>query len=220
MNLKLLRIAPAALLAAVALASCSAGTSGPASRTVQPGAPGDSARVVNPATGSRGERPGHTDADVSFMQGMIVHHAQALRMASLVPARTDRPDVRLLAQRIEVSQADEIAMMSRWLEERGESVPPGGGHHLHGAAGGHADMPGMLTEAELARLEAARGTEFDRLFLALMIRHHQGALTMVEQLFTSRGAGQQGDVYQLAAEVADDQRIEIDRMFAMLAASR
>jgi uncharacterized protein (DUF305 family) len=185
-------------------------------RTVQPGAPGDPGRAV--ATGRLAEsaRPPHTAADARFMQGMIPHHAQALEMTALVPARTERDDVRLLARRIELSQDDEIALMRGWLRARGESDAPADAHHEHG---GHAAlMPGMLTPEEMARLEAARGSEFDRLFLELMIRHHQGALTMVAELFAADGAGQEAEIFQFATEVDADQRVEIRRMGEMLGA--
>lgn len=157
-------------------------------------------------------QPRHTEADVRFMQGMIVHHQQALEMTDLVPARGNHEDVRLLAQRIEISQEDEILAMKDWLEDRGEEIPSVGTH------GHHALMPGMATEQEMARLAAATGTGFDRLFLELMIRHHQGALVMVEDLFASPGAGQESEIYQFASHVAGGQKIEITRMRRMLEA--
>ena len=156
---------------------------------------------------------GYTEADVTFMQGMIHHHAQALDMTALVPERTSRDDMRKLAQRIEVSQADEIRMMQRWLEVRGQEAP---GLHAHHAPGAPL-MPGMLTPEEMARLAAAKGTEFDRLFLEGMIRHHGGALTMVHELFATPGAGQESEVFAFASDVDADQRMEIDRMRGMLA---
>jgi uncharacterized protein (DUF305 family) len=164
-------------------------------------------------------RSAHTAADVRFMQGMIVHHQQALEMASLVPDRSERPDVRLLARRIEASQDDEIALMGAWLQRRGEEVPEVDGvAHAggHGAHPGHDAMHGMLTPAELTRLAAARGDEFDRLFLSAMIRHHQGALQMVAELFASDGAAQETEIFNFASHVDSDQRIEIARMTRML----
>jgi uncharacterized protein (DUF305 family) len=164
--------------------------------------------------------PGHTPADVRFMREMIGHHAQALEMAALVPERTDRRDLRLLAERITVSQQDEIAMMQAWLRAHGEEAPAAdahAGHHAHHAAGADsAGMPGMATAEEMARLAAARGAEFDRLFLELMIRHHEGALVMVRELFATPGAGQESQIYSVASEVDADQRMEIDRMRSML----
>ena len=145
------------------------------------------------------------------MQGMIGHHAQALQMTALLPSRTDREDMCLLAHRIELSQADEIAMMQRWLRARGQSAPDAHAHHDHGAL-----MPGMLTPEEIRRLEAATGKEFDRLLLEFMIRHHDGALTMVNDDFSTPGAGQEPDIFAFASDVDTDQRIEIDRMSVML----
>jgi uncharacterized protein (DUF305 family) len=167
----------------------------------------------------QGATPGHTPADVRFMREMIGHHAQALEMAALVPERAARPDLRLLAERITVSQQDEIAMMQAWLRAHGEAVPADAhaGHHAHHAAGADsAAMPGMATPEEMARLAAARGAEFDRLFLELMIRHHEGALVMVRELFATPGAGQESQIYSVASEVDADQRMEIDRMRSML----
>jgi uncharacterized protein (DUF305 family) len=145
------------------------------------------------------------------MRGMITHHAQALGMTALVPARSARDDVRLLAQRIEVSQQGEIALMRRWLEAHGHDAPAADAHSMHGA-GGHAAMPGMLTPEEMARLAAATGPEFDRLFLVFMIRHHEGALAMVAELFGTPGAAQETGVFRLASDVDADQRAEIARM--------
>jgi uncharacterized protein (DUF305 family) len=160
------------------------------------------------------------------MQGMITHHGQALVMTRLAPSHGARPDVRTLAGRIDVAQRDEIAFMQRWLRERGETVPePHAGHDMAGhqmatpgSPASGALMPGMLTPQQVARLEAARGPEFDRLFLTFMIQHHQGALTMVEQLFASPGAGQDVNVFRFASDVTADQTTEIDRMRAMLSA--
>ncbi|HVE77400.1 MAG TPA: DUF305 domain-containing protein, partial [Gemmatimonadaceae bacterium] len=156
-------------------------------------------------------------ADVRFMQQMIAHHAQALAMTGLVPTRTGRDAIRLLAERVEVSQRDEIAAMQRWLKRRGEQVPGADAHHDHGAAD-QAPMPGMLTPAELAELAGASGALFDRLFLERMIRHHEGALTMVADLFATPGAAQESEVFRFASDVDADQRAEIARMRAVLAA--
>ena len=153
------------------------------------------------------------DPNVRFMQGMIGHHAQALAMAALVPARSSHEQIHLLAERIAVSQRDEIATMQQWLRERGAEVPSGDPHAHHGD---HARMPGMLSEAELAALAAATGTAFDRSFLELMIRHHEGALVMVAELFASLGAAQEPATYALVADVDADQRAEIARMQALL----
>lgn len=157
-------------------------------------------------------RVGHTAADARFMQGMISHHAQAVEMTALVDSRTASDGMRKLAQRIHVSQTDEINMMERWLSSRGEEVPSA---HAQHAMGGML-MPGMLTPEEMSRLAAAKGREFDRLFLEGMIKHHEGALVMVKDLFATPGAGQESDVFAFASDVDADQRMEIDRMRSML----
>jgi uncharacterized protein (DUF305 family) len=178
---------------------------------VQPGAPGEAARVITADQVDALPQPRYSEADVRFMQGMIGHHAQALEMTALVPARTSRDEMRVLAQRIEVSQADEITMMERWLRDRGQPLPDPHAHHKGGGL-----MPGMLTADEMARLAAAQGADFDRLFLEFMIRHHEGAVVMVRELFGSPGAAQEGEVYEFASDVDADQRMEIDRMRALL----
>ena len=150
-----------------------------------------------------------TKADVRFMQDMIVHHAQALTMAGLVTARTSNADLRLLAERIDVSQRDETVSMERWLRKRQEALPDTTAHR-------HDAMPGMLTAAELEQLAAARGAAFDRLFLTLMIRHHEGALTMVDRLFAGAGSAQDPELAGFATDVDADQRAEIRRMRALL----
>jgi uncharacterized protein (DUF305 family) len=170
-----------------------------------------------PVQAGAAARPGHTAADVRFMQGMIAHHGQAVTMSALVPARTTRQEIRMLAERIDVSQQDEIAWMRTWLADRGEAVPaPDSGHAHHEAAGRPALMPGMLTEQQLAQLAAATGVEFERLFLSCMIRHHEGAITMVAQLFGTPGAGQEPWIFEFATDVDADQRAEIERMRAIL----
>jgi uncharacterized protein (DUF305 family) len=168
------------------------------------------------ATVSRTTPSSHAQADVDFMQSMIAHHAQAILMTGLVAGRSSRPDVQLLARRIDISQAEEIEIMQRWLAERGEEVPAADDPHAHHGHHGHEHlMPGMLTEEELARLAASRGPEFDRLFLEYMIRHHEGALVMVQELFAA-GGGQDSEMFQFASHVDGDQRIEIARMHRML----
>jgi uncharacterized protein (DUF305 family) len=214
-------IAPTALAAALLVAAGCASAPSPEpgapvaatdARVVAAGAPGEASRVV---TGGHvaGDRPRHTAADAAFMQHMIAHHLQAVEMTAMVEARTEREDIRMLARRIDASQADEIAQMRRWLEVRGEHVPGDHAHH-----GDHSGMPGMLSPAELARLAGASGAEFDRLFLESMIRHHEGALVMVADLFATHGAGQEAEIFQFATHVDSDQRVEITRMRRMLAA--
>jgi uncharacterized protein (DUF305 family) len=154
--------------------------------------------------------PGYTVADVHFMQMMIGHHAQALLMTELVPGRGADGRLLRLAQKIDISQRDEIAMMRQWLVERGQAVPTD--DHVHSM-----QMPGMVTEAQLAQLAASRGNGFDRLFLRLMIQHHDGAVEMVDTLFASPGAAQDSDIFRFATDVAADQLDEIGVMQHMLA---
>jgi uncharacterized protein (DUF305 family) len=175
-------------------------------------------------------RPSYTAADVAFMQGMIAHHAQAVLMAGMVPTHEAGADIRRLAERIDVSQRDEMAMMQRWLRERGQVVPdakPAGEHAEHAEHAGmdmtgmdmsNGLMPGMLTPAQLAQLGRATRAEFDRLFLTFMIQHHQGALTMVDRLFSSQGAAQDVTIFRFASDVSADQTTEIERMQSMLSA--
>jgi uncharacterized protein (DUF305 family) len=184
--------------------------SGP--RIVQPGAPGDPPRVITAERAVDLSRVRHTDADVTFMQGMIGHHAQAIEMVALMPERTAREDMRLLGKRIDASQADEIKMMQHWLESRGQRLPDPHAHHLAGAT----LMPGMLSGEEMSRLAEAKGAEFDRLFLEGMIKHHEGALVMVDELFANPGAGQESEIFGFASDVVADQRAEIERMAGML----
>jgi uncharacterized protein (DUF305 family) len=158
-------------------------------------------------------RPPYTAADVRFMQGMIGHHAQAIVMAAWASTHGARSDIRILAGRIDVAQRDEIALMQRWLRERRETVPDA---EMAGHAGHGAMMPGMLTAEQLAQLDAARGAEFDRLFLTFMIQHHEGAVTMVQELFGAPGAGQDITMWKLASDVEADQTTEIERMQLML----
>ena len=200
----------ASLLLLTALGAGCRSAAGPA--LVQPGAPGQDSRRVTAEQAAELSRVQHTAADVRFMQGMIAHHAQAVEMTALVEARTTSDDMRLLARRIALSQEDEIRMMREWLQRRGQQGPGEHAQHMH--PGGL--MPGMATPEDMARLAAAEGRDFDRLFLELMIRHHAGALTMVEELFATPGAGQEGDVFAFASDVDADQRMEIDRMGAML----
>ena len=164
-----------------------------------------------------------TQADVHFFTGMIGHHAQALVMAALIPTRGASPALRTLGARITNAQQDEIALMQRWLRDRNQPVPTyeidGINLTIHGAD--HAmHMPGMLTQDQLERLDQARGQEFDRLFLSYMIQHHQGAVTMVDDLFQTDGAAQSDVVFKLASDIQVDQRTEIARMKQMLETSQ
>jgi len=188
------------------------GSAGQPPEIIQPGAPGEASRVIGADKATDLSKVQATAADVRFMQGMIGHHAQAVEMVDLLRTRTNRKDMQLLGQRIALSQADEIKMMQRWLEVRGQEIPGPHAMHMHGAT----LMPGMLTPEEMERLAAAKGDEFDRLFLEGMIKHHGGALTMVQELFATPGAGQEAEIFAFAADVDADQRMEIDRMSAML----
>jgi uncharacterized protein (DUF305 family) len=185
---------------------------------VQPGAPGEAGRRITANEASDLSKVTHTDADARFMRGMMMHHAQALEMTALRPTRSRADDMRLLALRIEISQADEIKMMKGWLAAR--DLPADDPHAHHGGATAAAEhmalMPGMLTPAEMKRLADASGVEFERLFLELMIKHHDGALVMVRDLFASGDAAQESEVFAFASEVEADQAAEIGRMTAML----
>jgi uncharacterized protein (DUF305 family) len=152
--------------------------------------------------------PGYTVADVRFMQHMIGHHAQALVMAAMAPTHGASDRLLQLAQKIDISQRDEIAMMTHWLSARGQPIPDS--THVH------TMMPGMLNEQQMAQLDAARGTEFDRLFLSFMIRHHEGALQMVAEMFQTPGAGQDPDLFRFVTDVDADQRDEIYVMQQLL----
>lgn len=218
-RLVIVAIAAATVLGAGAYAIVQLATDAPDTRAdvrvVQPGAPGQPGRTLSREELSTLSPPSFTAADTQFMQRMTTHHAQALEMTALVAARHRSPDLPVLAERITISQRDEIAQMQRWLAERGLPVPtPHASHPRHDAL-----MPGMLSDAELGRLGTARGGDFDRLFLELMIRHHQGALTMVRELY-STGGGLEPAIDRFAREVEADQRIEIRRMQELLARLR
>lgn len=158
----------------------------------------------------------YSPADVRFLQRMIPHHAQALLLTGMVDDRTESVDIRNIAERIEASQESEIELMRQWLIRRGEDAPDVDPRHAHHMNRGGAAMPGMLTEEQLARLEAASGTQFDKLFLEYMIEHHEGALVMVGELFATAGAGEETEIFRLASDVDADQRAEIRRLRMLL----
>ena len=165
----------------------------------------------------------YSDADVEFMSGMIPHHAQAVIMGGWAKTHGARQDVAILCERIVVGQTDEIGMMQQWLRDRGLPVPDAKStRHKMKMNGMEHDMlmPGMLTDEEMAALDKARGPEWDRLFLLGMIKHHQGAIDMVNVLFGSTGGGQEETVFKFASDVFADQSIEIDRMRQMLEGKR
>jgi uncharacterized protein (DUF305 family) len=188
---------------------------------VQPGAPGRPSQKLPLST--RAQLPPLSAKDVEFMQGMIMHHAQAVEMTALINERTANEKLRLLGSRISHSQADEMKYMERWLKLRGEpaSMPmpamqhtPGmdmSKHHHH-----EMMMPGMLTKEQMDALKAAKDAEFDRLFLQGMIQHHKGALVMVEELFSTAGSGQDSELFNFATDVDSGQRAEIKIMESML----
>ncbi|HEY2380187.1 MAG TPA: DUF305 domain-containing protein [Terriglobia bacterium] len=160
-----------------------------------------------------------SDADIDFMTGMIPHHAQAVIMAGWAPSHGARHDLAVLCERILVGQADEIRSMQQWLKDRGQPVPDGKSTRMRMNMNGVEHdmlMPGMLTDEEMAELDKARGPEFDRLFLIGMIKHHQGAIDMVNDLFKAYGAAQDDTIYKFASDVFADQSIEIAVMNKML----
>jgi uncharacterized protein (DUF305 family) len=187
---------------------------------VQPGAPGAASKVLPADT--RGVAPRRSAADVEFMQGMIMHHAQAVEMTGLIPSHTENKEIRTLGARIGRSQADEMKFMQRWLEGRGEAVslamPGMPGMDMSGQPM-HA-MPGMLTAEQMEALRAAKGAAFDRLFLTGMIQHHNGALVMVKTLFDTQGAGEDADLFDFATDADNTQRAEIRIMQDMLKEKR
>ncbi len=214
----------AAAIAGLGLAACSGGgdeqvegqtTGEVAPNIVQPGAPGEPSQTLSAEDLANLPKERYTDADVGFMQGMIHHHAQALRMTALVPRRTDTADIRLLARRIDASQVTEIEQMRRWLTTRGEPAPILHRAHGHAHGIGQGQMPGMLNDTQLRKLEGARGAAFDRLFLRYMIQHHHGALVMVQRLYADNG-GLESEADAFARNVDADQMIEIERMQGML----
>src|SRR5467141_5425032 len=192
-------------LVVIAAASCTTAATHQASVSPVVQAPADSGRRS------------YTAADVQFVAGMIGHHAQAVQMAGWAPSHGASPSVRVLCERIVVAQNDEIAFAQRWLREHGEYVPPADprGHIMQGMDHPML-MPGMLTPEQMAQLDSARGPEFDRLFLTFMIQHHQGAITMVQQLLAVPGAAQDGPIFRFASDVNVDQTTEINRMTLML----
>ena len=216
-------------LCSAIVAPCAGGQD--AAPIIQPGAPGQAGKNVSSTnTGTAPRAP--STADVSFMQGMIMHHAQAIEMVDLLRKRARSKDLRLLAERMRISQGDEIQYMKQWLKDRGQPDSAGGSHmdrmaamkmtgtDMKGMAGMDAGsmemMPGMLTPQQMQALARASGTPFDRLFLSGMIQHHKGALTMVQELFATPGAGQDAVIFDFATDVDNTQSAEIEIMQQML----
>src|SRR5262245_52790395 len=212
-----LRLWPGKIVAAVALVCflslsvCAQSPEPSAPVVVQPGAPGQPTKSL--PSSSRATLPPPSPKDVEFMQGMIMHHAQAVEMTALIDSHSQNKDLRTLGARISRSQSDEIAFMKRWLMTRGEPTT----HSMPGMPGMDMSshqmlMPGMLTAKQMAALRKARGKEFDRLFLTGMIQHHNGALIMVKDLFDTAGAGQDAELFNFATDVDSGQRAEIKIM--------
>jgi uncharacterized protein (DUF305 family) len=193
---------------------------------VQPGAPGSPSKTLPPST--RPSVPPVAAVDVEFMQGMIMHHSQAVEMTALIASHTDNSEVRALGAKISSSQSDEIRFMQRWLAARGEPesmpmptpMPNMPGMDMGPSSQAMAAMPGMLTQAQMEALRRARGAEFDHLFLTGMIQHHNGALVMVKDLFNQAGAGQDADIFNFATDADNTQRAEIKIMQHMLEEER
>jgi uncharacterized protein (DUF305 family) len=190
----------------------------------QPGAPGQPNKVITNAVGTAVKEP--TSADIDFMQGMVMHHSQAVEMVGLMKARTTDPDMLDLGKRISISQGDEILFMKRWLAFYGKPVADGGMDHMNMAGMDHSKMdmnmdmpamPGMLTAKQMEALRNAKDAQFDHLFLTGMIQHHTGALAMVKELFETRGSGAEPQLFDFTADVDVTQRGEIGLMQDMLA---
>jgi uncharacterized protein (DUF305 family) len=204
----LLRIACASMIVGCQSVAVAATDSGAA--IFQPGAPGQPSRQITATQSVALAKTVVNPADVKFMQDMIVHHAQAVEMVELLQTRTQRDSMRTLGKRISMSQTSEIGLMRTWLARRGQSD---GAEH---AAHMHMTMAGMLTPQQMAALAAARGPEFDRLFLRGMIQHHQGAVRMVKDLLATPGAGEDVTLFDFLANVVADQTAEISRMNELL----
>jgi uncharacterized protein (DUF305 family) len=211
----------ACLFTAALISACGAATQS-SPPIVQPGAPGQATQVVGAEQARDLSKVGATPADVKFMQGMIHHHAQAIDMTELLKTRTGSEGMKKLGMRIQVSQTDEIKMMQNWLRAHGQEAPDPHAMHMPGMIMPGMDhgpmMAGMLTPEEMVKLAGLKGLEFDRFFLQGMIKHHEGAITMVKELFASPGAAQDSAIYAFASDVVADQQMEIDRMSGMLAA--
>jgi uncharacterized protein (DUF305 family) len=192
------------------------GTPGITSVVVQPGAPGEPSKTLPPST--RPTVPHLSQADVAFMEGMIMHHSQAVEMTAMISSHTENKDVQSLGAKISSSQMDEINFMKRWLVARHEPIsmamPDMPGMDESGQLMG--PMPGMLTAKQMEALRQAKGAEFDRLFLVGMIQHHNGALVMVKELFDAPGGGQDADLFNFATDADNTQRAEIRIMQGML----
>ena len=210
MKISRLRLGATSLVALAALSACAGAK---ATTTPSPATTGG-----NPATAAAA--PLVNEGDVNFMKGMIPHHAQAVLIAGWAPSHGARDDVQRLCERIVVAQRDEIKLMQDWLRFKGQEVPPADAKGMKMNMGGMVHemlMPGMLTDEQLKELDAARGSQFDRLFLQAMIKHHLGAISMVDDLEKVDGARQDETVFRFSQDVYADQTTEIERMEKMLA---
>jgi uncharacterized protein (DUF305 family) len=224
MTFKLLRLTPALVLTIAAgattivLAQGMSQTMGMGPKTAK-----DPKMIHQPTDAMRalGIYQAWSDADIDFMTGMIPHHAQAIIMDGWAPTHGARKDVAILCERIVVGQGDEIKTMQTWLRDHALPVPDAKDTRMHMKMPNGQEMatlmPGMLSDEEMAALDKARGSEYDRLFLVGMIKHHQGAIDMVNDLFASYGAAQDDKIYKFASDVFADQSVEIERMNEMLA---
>ncbi|MEI9977898.1 MAG: DUF305 domain-containing protein [Edaphobacter sp.] len=186
---------------------------------IQPGAPGTGNKTLSNAAATASEAPkAPSKADVDFMQGMIMHHNQAVEMTELLKTRTKDPAIMELGKKIDVSQTDEMRWMKQWLTDRGLPISgdPMAGMDMKGMDMSMPMMPGMLTAAQMDALRKASGPEFDHLFLTGMMQHHSGALQMVKDLFANPGAGQDPQLFDFASDVDNTQQAEIDIMRHML----
>jgi uncharacterized protein (DUF305 family) len=237
MALCVTRISVALLFVTLLFATSAAGQQGKSTETaplIQPGAPGQKSKTVTVESAGTPYH-GPTDADTSFMQGMIMHHSQAVEMVELLRTRGGSKELQALGDRISISQTDEIKYMKQWLEDRGKPTSMPMKHDMKGMEGmdmkgmdmkgmdmkgmdmSMAMMPGMLSPQQMKDLEAAKGAAFDHLFLTGMIQHHTGALTMVDELYNTPGAGQDSILFDFATDIDNTQRAEIRIMQAMLA---
>src|SRR5579872_6463149 len=221
MGPRILAASAAIILLSAATASGQSPDSAP---IVQPGAPGQSSKRLTPATAVAAPRA-PSAADISFMQGMIMHHSQAVEMTDLLRTRSRNQDLQELGKRISISQTDEMKFMKQWLEDRGQPVSMEHSHMGGMKSGDHMShmnmnsmplMPGMLSPQQMKALEQAKGASFDHLFLTGMIQHHTGALVMVQDLVNTPGAGQDSVLFDFATDVDNTQRAEIEIMRNML----
>jgi uncharacterized protein (DUF305 family) len=208
----------AALLSLASLSASGQQTAAPTEvpSVVQPGAPGHASKSL-PANTPPVQLREPTDADIKFMQGMIMHHGQAVEMTKMVAVKSHNPDVLELGKKIDISQTDEMGFMKRWLQDRGKSISEMADMPGMDMSSMMPMMPGMLTKEQMDALRKATGPEFDHLFLTGMIQHHTGALVMVKELFSTPGAAQDAWLFDFTSDVDNTQQAEIDIMRNMLA---